>query len=93
MKAQLSPRLLKKVKTVDVRIRRRFYLRIAIFEKNHLGPILNNHALKSEYSGYRSINITADYRAVYEEVDAGDDKKIAYFIALGTHEELFSPKT
>lgn len=89
MRAQLSPRLLKKVKTVDVRIRRNFYAQIAIFEKNHLDPILNNHPLKRKYRGYRSINITADYRAVYEEVDGGNEEKIAYFIALGTHEELY----
>lgn len=33
---------------------------------------------------YRSINITGDYRAIYEVKDG-----IAYFISVGTHHELY----
>ena len=89
MRAQVSPRLREKLKKVDVRIRRRFYERIRIFEKSNLDFILNNHALKREYKGYRSINVTADWRAIYEEVVEGENEPVAYFIAIGTHRELF----
>ncbi|VVB91010.1 Bacterial toxin of type II toxin-antitoxin system, YafQ [uncultured archaeon] len=89
MTVQYDPALLKKLKKLNVRTRNRFFERIKIFEKNHQEPILNNHALKRDYEGYRSIDITNDYRAIYEEVASGEDEPVAYFIAIGTHKELF----
>lgn len=89
MIAQYDPALLNKLKKLDVRIRNRFFERIKIFEKNHEDLILDNHALKRDYEGYRSIDITNDYRAVYEEVAGREDNPVAYFIAIGTHKELF----
>jgi len=38
--------------------------------------------------GCRSIDVTADYRAIYKEVREGKEFN-AYFVALGTHEELY----
>ncbi len=88
MRAQASKQLLEKLKKLNVRIRNSFFEKIKIFEENYQNPILNNHALKREYQGYRSINITADYRALYKEITEGD-QTIAYFVLLGTHEELY----
>ncbi len=88
MKTQISPLLLKKLKKVDVRIRKNFLEKLKIFETNHQEPILNNHALKREYQGYRSINVTVDFRALYEEINEGD-RVIAYFSLLGTHKDLY----
>jgi len=59
-----------------------------IFQKDHLNPELNNHALQDEYEGFNSIDITNDYRTIYEEVQVGK-KTIAYFFLLGTHKELY----
>lgn len=59
--------------------------RLILFSKDPFGPILNNHGLAGKYEGCRSINITGDYRAIYELVD----DNIAYFIALGTHPDLY----
>ncbi len=42
---------------------------------------LNNHPLKGEYTGVRSINITGDFRAHYTILE--DNHR--YFIAIGTH--------
>ncbi len=89
MIVQYDPALLKKVKNLDVKIRNSFFEKIKIFEKNHQDAVLNNHTLKREYRGYRSINITNDYRAIYEEIKVDDDT-IAYFILLGTHDQLYS---
>jgi len=47
--------------------------------------ILNNHALTGQWAGYRSINITGDYRAVYRLAE----EDIAYFVALDTHSKLY----
>lgn len=79
---------LKKLKKLDVRIRKSFKQKIAIFLIDPFNPQLNNHPLKREYQGYRSIDITNDYRAIYQE-KVEHDEQIAYFIALGTHEELY----
>ena len=45
-------------------------------------------SLQEPLKGLRSIDITADYRAVYEEIYGGDEQT-AYFVGLGTHEELY----
>jgi addiction module RelE/StbE family toxin len=91
MKVQYDPDIFQRLKTVDVRIRKRFQEQIALFKRNPHDPHLNNHALKDAYKGYWSIDITNDYRAIYEEVST-DDKggdTLAYFFLLGTHKELY----
>lgn len=88
MNVKLEPDFLKKLKNVDVRIRKSFKQKIDIFAKNPNDPQLNNHLLRKSYEGLRSIDITADYRAVYQETEAGEEK-LAYFIILGTHQELY----
>ena len=88
MKIQYDPDFLKKLKKVDVRIRRSFEQRLRIFLKDPDNPELKNHSLREPYLGYRSIDITSDYRAFYEEV-VTEEEEIAYFSALGTHEELY----
>ncbi len=80
--------IFKKLKKVDVRIRKSFYEKIAVFEKNPLEPHLDNHLLKEPYEGLRSIDITNDHRAIFEEVPSGHET-IAYFSILGTHDELY----
>lgn len=88
MKVQYDPDFIKKLKSLDVRIRRAFEKRLAIFIKNPLDPQLNNHELRDPYQGLRSIDVTADYRAIYEEFKEGDEE-IVYFTIMGTHEELY----
>lgn len=88
MKVKLDPDLLKKLKKLDVRIRNRFKERILLFSKNPKDLELNNHPLKKEYQGLRSIDITNDYPAVYEEMIVGGDT-VTYFSLLGTHKELY----
>jgi len=88
MNVKLDPDLLNKLKKLDVRIRKSFKERIAIFAKNPYDPQLNNHSLRKPYQGLRSIDITNDYRALYEEIKI-EDENIAYFIILGTHEKLY----
>ncbi|MGI8419721.1 MAG: type II toxin-antitoxin system YafQ family toxin [Candidatus Levyibacteriota bacterium] len=58
-----------------------------LFSKNPHDPILHNHPLKREYEGKRSIHITANWRAIYEEAQEGKDI-FAYFVLLGTHKQL-----
>ncbi len=83
-----SPDFIKKLKKLNVKIRKNFKDVIIIFDKNPYEADLDNHPLKKEWQGYRSIDITADYRAVYKEIE--EDKEIvAYFTAIGSHNELY----
>ena len=77
-----------KLKKVDVRIQKSVKEKMLLFSKDPNSPQLNNHPLRDKYKGYRSIDITNDYRAIYQETKIGDNT-VAYFIALGTHKELY----
>ncbi len=64
-----------------------------MFMRDPYHSLLNNHKLKGRYKGMRSINITADWRAVYSEKEQthGHVKRsnIITFYLLGTHSELY----
>ena len=59
--------------------------RLEVFLADEYNPWLNNHPLKGKYSGYRSINISGDLRAIYKR----DGQSIAIFVALGVHTNLY----
>lgn len=59
--------------------------RIILFSTDPYHPTLHNHALVGEWMGYRSINITGDYRAVYRLVE----EDVAYFVDMDTHSNLY----
>jgi len=48
---------------------------------------LNNHQLGGQLKNYRSININADWRLIFQEFNQGN---IIYFIVIGTHSQLYS---
>lgn len=88
MRVQLAPKLIAKVKKQDVRIRKSFKIAIGLFSRDpdYLG--LNNHSLIKEWEGFRSIDVTSDLRAVYQEISEADET-FAYFVDFGTHDELY----
>jgi addiction module RelE/StbE family toxin len=88
MKVRYSPKFIRILKKIDVRIRNHFKQRILLFSKNPNNPQLHNHPLRDKWKGYRSINITNDWRAIYTE-KAEDEEKVAYFIIIGTHKQLY----
>ena len=65
-------------------IQARTDIRIRLFITDPFNEILRNHPLSGEYSGCRSINITGDYRIIYEE-----NEGIIEFLLIGTHDELY----
>ena len=64
--------------------KRKFKERRDLFIQDEFDPVLNNHALKGEYQGYRSINITGDLRAVYKR-EAED----VIFVTIDSHSNLY----
>ena len=64
---------------------KKFQSRLSIFKINQYHVILNNHKLSGKYGGYYSINITGDYRAIYEK---NSETEIS-FDRIGTHSQLY----
>lgn len=89
MKVLYDPEFISKVKKANVLIRKSFREKISIFQNNPTDSTLNNHFLKRNYQGFRSIDITNDWRAIYIEKTEGLGR-VAYFVALGTHDMLYS---
>ena len=87
MKVDFSPDFYRLFKKANIRIKKSVNERIAIFVKNPHDPVLNNHELREPLEGLRSIDITVDYRAIYEEING--EEQLAYFVGLGVHEELY----
>lgn len=59
--------------------------RISLFSQNPLDSRLRVHALHTPYKGSFSIDITGDYRAIYELID----DETALFTHIGTHSQLY----
>ena len=88
MIVRYSPHFYRQYKKANVRIRNSVDVRIEKFLKNPNDLQLNNHALRNEWQGYKSIDITSDWRAIYKEIYQGEDIT-AYFVEIGTHKELY----
>ena len=79
------------LKKQNVRVHKSFKKIIIQFSKDPNNKELNSHALTREWQGKRSINITADFRAIYKETQLKNEK-IIHFVALGTHKQLYKQK-
>ena len=84
MKVYFSREFIKALKKAPKRIKSAFKERLEIFVKDPSDPRLRNHPLKGKLKGYRSINITGDWRALFEEVEDG-----VHFVIIGTHSQLY----
>lgn len=70
----------KRTKTV----REHFDERLTIFEKEPAHPLLDNHILHGKWEGYRSINVTGDFRAIFKQ-----EGKVTTFVDINTHHNLY----
>lgn len=59
-------------------------IRLKLFGQDQFDPILNNHALKGKYLGYRSINVTGDLRAIF--IKMNDE---VTFVVIDSHSNLY----
>ncbi|MBI4226146.1 type II toxin-antitoxin system mRNA interferase toxin, RelE/StbE family [Candidatus Roizmanbacteria bacterium] len=84
-----STKFLKQLKKAPLSIRIAFRKRLAFFIQDQSHPLLNNHSLTGNLKGYRSINITGDWRAIFSEYEDEEGKKVVVFEMLGTHSELY----
>ena len=75
----------KSFKKKDNFVQKKALERIQLFRENSNNILLNNHKLHGEYFGFRSINITGNYRAIFKY----SDKNNIVFTDIGTHTELY----
>lgn len=66
------------------RIQRELFEKLNVFSRDPFHYSLNNHALKGEFEGWRSFNITGDVRVHYEE-----DETVVVLMDIGTHSQLY----
>jgi addiction module RelE/StbE family toxin len=72
-------------KKISATIREKLWERLEMLEVDSSHPLLHDHKLNPPFEGYRSINITGDYRLVYKKLAADT----YYLRAVGTHHQLF----
>lgn len=76
---------IKQFKLLRPALKKQFYVRLALYEADPQAKVLNDHALKGKYTGYRSINVSGDMRALYRI----DGDRITIFCFIGTHGQLY----
>jgi addiction module RelE/StbE family toxin len=87
-RVDFSNKFLKQHKKAQQNIKKAWIKRFELFNKNPFDPLLNNHVLTGELKGYRSINVTGDWRALYSEHEKGDERFVV-FEMIGTHSQLY----
>lgn len=86
MQIRYSKKFIKEFKKCPTNIQNSFKKRLIVFLNCPNHSLLNNHSLVGQLKGYKSINITGDWRAIFEEFN---DKQTVYFVAIGTHSQLY----
>jgi addiction module RelE/StbE family toxin len=75
----------KTVNKLPPKVKQKMIERLSLFSNDPLNRQLRNHALNTPYKGSYSIDITGDYRAIYELVD----EDTSLFTHIGTHSQLY----
>jgi addiction module RelE/StbE family toxin len=77
----------KSYKKLPTYIREKAIERILLFESSPFHPLIHNHALVGEYTGFRSFNVTGDYRIIFIERDG--TYEFVEIVDIGTHASLY----
>ncbi len=89
MNIKYSATFRKQYKKAPKKIQEKVKDRISLFDQDPTNQMLNNHALTGKFQGYRSINITGDWRAIFSTRLDLKSKQECYFELLGTHSQLY----
>lgn len=84
MKIVYKKEFVKQFKKVPLKVQMQFYDRLRLFAENKFDPRLHNHSVNPIFPYCRSINVTGDYRAIFQETE-----DIVIFFTIGTHSELY----
>ena len=75
----------KKTDKLPKKIRHALADRLRLFVQEPFHPLLDNHKLTGDRKHQRSINITGDWRLIFEEYD----EKTVWLIDVDTHSNLY----
>jgi mRNA-degrading endonuclease YafQ of YafQ-DinJ toxin-antitoxin module len=78
----------KQLKSAPLEIKIAFKEVRELFLENPTHPHLRNHLLRELYTGYRSIDITGNFRAFFKITESKSQPVITFHI-LGTHTQLY----
>ena len=85
MKVLFNKNFIKQYKRLPQDIQVKTRERIDFFRKDPRNPSLNIHKLKGKKKHLLSMNVTGDYRILFDWVN----KSIAMFYEIGTHSQLY----
>jgi mRNA-degrading endonuclease YafQ of YafQ-DinJ toxin-antitoxin module len=85
MQVIFRKRFKKQLKKLPPKIEQQFIDRLRLFVSDQTAPLLRIHTLSGTRYPLQSMNITADYRALF--ILEGET---AVFYEIGTHSELYS---
>ena len=85
MEIRYSKRFGKQLGRLRQQERVKFAVRVELWVHNSSDPIVHVHALTGAYTGFYSLNVTGDLRALYKIVD----DKLVLFEFIGTHSQLY----
>ena len=74
----------KRFEKLPPKVQAQFYERLDLFLENKFATTLNNHSVGKAFPSCRSINVSGDYRAIFQ-----DQVDSAVFITIGTHSDLY----
>jgi addiction module RelE/StbE family toxin len=75
----------KKLKKLDKKISTALDGRLELFMRTPFHVLLDNHALTGDREGQRSINVTGDWRVIFEQLDADTVR----LLDVDTHHNLY----
>lgn len=75
----------KKTARLSLAIRNALADRMELFLADTRHPMLNDHALSGDRRGFRSINITGDWRLIYRKIDTDT----ILLTEIDTHHNLY----
>lgn len=88
MRIEYSHHFLKQLAKIQPGIKKSFRNKLRLFVFDKFYPSLRNHHLGGRYKEFRSIDITGDWRALFQDFEIGNED-VVKFHAIGTHSELY----
>ncbi len=83
-----SRQFVKHFARAPLQIQEAFEKRLLLFIDDRRHTLLHVHALQGQMSGFWSINVSGDWRAIYHEGVEGAVEWVE-FIDIGTHSQLY----
>src|SRR5882724_10685707 len=81
---EFTPLFNKQRKASPLEIKEAFRETLELFIENPTHKALRNHFLTGQYAGFRSIDVTDNWRALYRQ-----ESGRVIFVDIGTHDQLY----